>query len=190
MADDSKKKLRARIRALLVAQDPRSRAAASFKIAEKLFSCEAFKKASQVGFYASLPEEVDTAAMIDRSLESGKRVAVPKCDIKKNGIKFYEIKARSELKKGVLGIPEPKGDPGRLVDPSALDCVIVPGLAFDRNLNRLGRGGGFYDRFLKEVPKAAKRIGLAFSFQVVAEVPTGTRDVKVDLVITEDGRWI
>ena len=189
MAEDSKSGLRVRIRALLRAQGVRPRAVASFKIAEKLFSCEAFKKASLVGFYASISEEVDTAAMIDRSLESGKRVAVPKCDIKKNGIEFYEIKARSELKKGVLGIPEPKADPKRLVDPGKLDCVIVPGLAFDGNLNRLGRGGGFYDRFLKEVPKAAKKIGLAFSFQVVAEVPAAARDVKVDLVITDDGRW-
>ncbi len=185
MTGDSKKILRGRLRALVKSQNSESRALASLKIAQKLFLCEAFKEASYVGFYVSLPEEVDTAAMIDRALELGKRVAVPRCDLKENQLEFYEIKNRRELKKGVLNILEPKADPKCRLDAEKLDCVIVPGVAFDRDLNRLGRGRGFYDRFLSQVPKSVKKIGLAFSFQVVPKIPVGDHDVKLDFLITD-----
>ena len=180
-----KKDLRARIRRRLKFQSPKSRREKSALIAAKLFAEELFRRAERVAFFVSLPEEVDTRRMIDLALRLGKRVAVPKTDLKKSRLDFYEISSRRELTKGVLGIPEPEGNASRRQRGSTLDCVVVPGLAFDKNFNRLGRGGGFYDRFLKKVGKKTVKIGLGYSFQLVAKVPAEAHDTRLDLVITD-----
>lgn len=177
--------LRARIRTKLKAQRLASRRNRSIKITGKLFECECFKKAARVAFFVSLPEEVDTRRMIDRALRAGKFVAVPKCDLKKGRINFYDIKSRKELKKGILGIPEPKGDPARRRIGSRFDCVVVPGIAFDKKFNRLGRGGGFYDRFLRTTGKRTFKVGIGYAFQLVPKVPTDSHDTRLDLVITD-----
>ena len=85
----------------------------------------------------------------------------------------------------MLGILEPAADPKRRIPPGRLDCVFVPGIAFDKRQNRLGRGAGFYDRFLKRVSKRASKIGLGFSFQIVPRVPTEAHDVRLDTVLTD-----
>lgn len=180
-----KKILRARIRTKLKAQSTKSRRDKSAKITRKLFKCEFFKNKSRIAFFVSLPEEVDTRRMIDRALRLGKRVAVPKCDLKKGRIDFYDIKSRKELKKGVLGILEPKGDATRRLSARRMGCIVVPGLAFDKKFNRLGRGDGFYDRFLKTTGKRTFKIGLGYSFQLVPKVPVGSHDTRLDLVITD-----
>lgn len=185
MKDSLKKTLRSRMYRRLKTQSAGKRRARSLKLAAKLFSFEPFRKADFIAFYVSLAEEVDTRRLIDRAFRLGKRVAVPKCSLKKRRLEFYEIKSRKELKKGVLGIPEPKADPTRRVRPRQLDCVLVPGVAFDKHQNRLGRGAGFYDRFLKRVPKHTSKVGLGFSFQIVPRIPTETHDVRLDAVITD-----
>lgn len=157
----------------------------SAAIARKLFQVKAFRAARRVAFFVSLPEEVDTRRMIDRALRSGQRVAVPKTDLKKSRISFFEITSRKELHKGVLGIPEPAGEAKRRMSPKTIDCVVVPGLAFDKKFNRLGRGGGFYDRFLKKVAKKTFKVGIGFSFQLVGKVPASVHDTRLDLVITD-----
>ena len=177
--------LRSRLYRRLKTQSARDRRIRSLKLAAKLFSFEPFRKAGLVAFYVSLAEEVDTRSLIDRAFRLGKRIAVPKCDLKKRRLEFYEIKSRKELKKGVLGIPEPTADPAWRVRPRQFDCVLVPGIAFDRRQNRLGRGAGFYDRFLKRVPKRTFKIGLGFSFQIVPRVPTEAHDVRLDAVMTD-----
>lgn len=185
MKDSLKKTLRSRIYRQLKTQSAEEARTRSDKLTAKLFSFEPFQKAGVVACYVSLAEEVDTRQLIDRALRLGKRVVVPKCDLKKRRLDFYEIKSRKELKKGALGIPEPKTDPARLMRPRQIDCVLVPGIAFDKKKNRLGRGAGFYDRFLKRVSKKTSTIGLGFSFQLVARVPTEPHDVKLDCVMTD-----
>lgn len=185
MKDSLKTTLRSRIYHRLKTQSPVQRRAKSLKLAAKLFSSEFFRRSGLVAFYVSLAEEVDTRRLIDRALRLGKRVAVPKCDLKKRRLEFYEIKSRKELKKGVLGILEPAADPKRRIRPRQLDCVFVPGIAFDKHHNRLGRGAGFYDRFLKRVPKRATKIGIGFSFQIVSRVPAEAHDVRLDTVLTD-----
>ena len=108
MAADSKTNLRRRIRGLLKTQTPGCRAERSAVIAEKFFTSKAFKNASQIAFYASLPEEVDTRSMMDEALRLGKHVSVPRCDLKSGRLDFYEITSRCELKKGVLNILDRK----------------------------------------------------------------------------------
>lgn len=82
-------------------------------------------------------------------------------------------------------VPEPDPTMSTAVDPEKIDIVLVPGLAFDPNGGRLGRGGGFYDRFLSKHPMAL-RIGVAFDSQVVAHVPTNSHDERVDILLTPD----
>ena len=93
-----------------------------------------------------------------------------------------EIIDWKELKPGAFGILEPAFDPKRLGRPEDLGLAVVPGLGFDRRGGRLGRGEGYFDRFLAEAKKAYK-VGLAFEFQIVDEVPREAKDVSVDEVI-------
>jgi 5-formyltetrahydrofolate cyclo-ligase len=89
------------------------------------------------------------------------------------------------LKAGTWGILEPEPDPGRAVRPETVACVLVPGVAFDADGNRIGNGKGFYDRFLKTLKPGAAKIGLAYSLQMVPRVPVDAHDVKLDLVLTD-----
>ena len=74
---------------------------------------------------------------------------------------------------------------GRVLDPSEVDLVIVPGVAFDRSGNRLGFGAGYYDRFLPRTAEGTPAVAIAFALQVVPEVPTGAMDRRVDAIVTE-----
>ena len=91
---------------------------------------------------------------------------------------------RRELSPGPFEIPQPKKKCIREVPYESIDLVIVPGLAFDRQGNRLGRGAGYYDKFLAKLPKETPRIGLAFDFQVLKDLPTLSHDISVDKVVS------
>ena len=89
-----------------------------------------------------------------------------------------------ELEIGPFGIKQPKKDQIKPINLEDIDLVVVPGLAFDRKNNRLGRGGGYYDRFLKKLPSSASTVGLAFDFQIVENLPVTSLDVKVQALLT------
>ena len=186
----TKESLRLLIRQKLQAQSPEERSKRSLIIEERLFGLEAFRKAAWVCFYASLPSEVDTTAMIDRSLEAGKHVIVPRVSIGPQGrtqlLDLYEIKnRRQDLAKGPMGIMEPLPSTARLADIKKVECVIVPGIVFDKENHRIGYGKGFYDRFLAQLGSEALKIGLAFSFQMVEEIPKAGHDVRLDIILTD-----
>lgn len=127
----------------------------------------------------SFGSEVDTAPLIDRWLDEGKRVALPRID-------GSEVVPVAYVRGGPtsatsFGAMEPVD--GRLLDPAELDLVIVPGVAFDRSGNRVGYGAGYYDRFLLRIRGPA--IAIAFAIQVVPEVPAGRTDRPVDAIVTE-----
>lgn len=161
-------------------RDQRSRA-----IEDKLFKTPAFQRASTVCFFVSLPAEVDTHPMIEKSLRSGKKVLVPLVDLENKEIKLKEIRdLKKDLSPGVLGILEPVAGT-RDADVREAQCVVVPGLVFDPQGNRLGRGGGFYDRLLNRLSENVATIGLAFSFQVLPQIPQEDHDRAVGIVLTE-----
>ena len=156
-------------------------------IADKLLSFHLFKRAEVVMFYAIKGNEVDTRGMIRYALREGKRVIVPITKLSEGRLLSSEIlDYDSELEVGRYGIPEPKSQFVRPVDPKEIDLVIVPGVAFDRRGYRIGYGGGFYDRFLKELGPGTRSIGLAFEFQLCAEIPNSENDVPVDFIISEE----
>ena len=181
----TKEGLRQEIRQKLQAQSPADRRKKSLIIEEKLFNLEPFKKAALVCFYVSTPVEVDTASMIDRALRAGKRILVPRIN-DGGSLQLYEIKDRQgDLEKGAFGIMEPLPSRTRLADAKEMGCVITPGVAFDRTNHRLGRGKGFYDRFLAGLGPGVAKIGIAFSFQIVEEVPRAGHDVRLDVILTD-----
>ncbi|MCX7658787.1 MAG: 5-formyltetrahydrofolate cyclo-ligase, partial [Oscillospiraceae bacterium] len=122
-------------------------------------------------------------------LARGKRIAVPLVESAAGYQKMIspcEIKdVEAELAKGCYGILEPVKELARRVPPENLDMVIVPGVAFDLKKNRIGYGGGYYDRFLKKMRFNCLKVGIAFEFQIVPEIPASENDVPVDIIVTE-----
>jgi len=172
---------------LLLAQSREDRDRKSRNIQKKLFQQSAFLKSGIVCFYVALPMEVNTHPMIEESLKVGKKVLVPLVDLENKELKLYEIRDLAvDLSPGALGILEPLREKTRLADAKEVDCVIVPGLAFDAEGCRLGRGAGFYDRFLSKFSAKVPKIALAFSFQVLPQIPHEIHDQRVDVVLTEE----
>ena len=162
-------------------QSPKTRIRKSRSIEKRLFQTKAFKKAETIMFYVSLPEEVHTRQMIRRSLRLGKRVVVPR--LEKKDLKPVEIHHMTkDLVRGRFGIFEPKRRL-RAVAPRKIDLAIVPGVAFDAKKNRLGRGDGYYDRFLKKLRRRVPVIGLAYKLQKVSSLPTSPRDFPITTLI-------
>lgn len=156
----------------------------SLKIKEKLFSLKVFKQAKTVMFYLALASEVQTRFMIGEAIRLGKKVAVATCDIRHKKIipcLLTGLEAK-DFKKGAHCIDEPcckKPIPARMID-----LCIVPGLAFDAQGNRLGRGRGYYDRFLAALPDDTPKIGLAFKFQILKHLlKVSPHDIRVDKVL-------
>ncbi len=135
---------------------------------------ELFQQAKTVGAYIPLPDEVDITPLF-QCLE--KTFYIPAFD---EAISSYRLAQwTDELKPGKFGIPEPANP---VFAPEELDLIIVPGVAFDRTGNRIGRGGGFYDRLLPQYH--AVRIGICFDFQCVENVPSEPHDCRMDVVVS------
>lgn len=141
--------------------------------------------ASTVMLYAPMHDEVDVEPLIRQLLNGGVRVCLPQVERTSRRIIPRQISSFDEqVAIGAYGIREPKGE-SEIVPLSEIEAVIVPGRAFDEQCRRIGRGGGYYDRFLRELPKSACAIGVAFEFQVFDSVPVDEGDAPVDCVITE-----
>lgn len=154
----------------------------SKEIVSKIIKTRIFKDAKIIALYKSLKSEVDTTEVIEYAINDGKIVVLPK--VENDELKFYKINSIDEiLEKGRLGIEEPKGKIENLINNNLIDLLVVPGLCFDLEKNRLGFGKGFYDRFLKQ--KEFKTIGICFEDQVVEKLPIDEYDEKVIMIITD-----
>jgi len=137
----------------------------------KVTALPVFQSAGTILFYASFRGEVDTYALMREAMRLNKRVALPLIRKEDQRIVPMQIKTLSELKPGLHGIMTPADVPQDRLDVAELDLVVVPGVAFDRRHNRLGRGKGYYDRFLSGLPAATPTLGLAYDLQVVDAIP-------------------
>ena len=181
----SKKDLRERILTLLRNQKEEERLKKSSIILKKLFKLKAFKKAKTVLFYASFDGEVHTIEMIKKAQQLGKKIGLPKVNSLSRLVPVLVEDMEKDLKKGRYGILEPKKLRGKKLDLKDIDMVIVPGVVFDKRKNRLGRGGGYYDRFLKKLPSSIPTVALAFDFQIIDHLPhQERRDVSVSYVLS------
>ncbi len=156
-------------------------------IINKVFSLSQYNNADLIFCYIDFRNEVETKEFINTCLKAGKRVAVPLIT-SLDGIKAMHAceitSAADDLKTGYYGILEPVKD--RPVPVDSIDLAIIPGVAFDKSLNRLGFGKGFYDRFLPKLKKRCLKVGIAFEIQIADAVPTSEYDVKLDVLITEE----
>lgn len=139
------------------------------------------RDAQTVVAYYSLDDEVDTHRMIDELLAAGKTVYLPKV-VSGEQMVLCRYTGQESLQQGAFGIMEPFGP--SMPTNTTIDVVLVPGMAFDAQGRRLGRGKGYYDRFLSVLPHPRPQlIGVCFDFQKVDSVPTGPFDMAVDIVI-------
>ena len=139
-----------------------------------------FQRARVVLLYWSMADEVQTHAFVERWYKE-KTLLLPCVDGDDLRLRQYtgpECMVAGEQ----FGIGEPTGEEWKDLD--AVECIIVPGVAFDRKNNRMGRGRGFYDRLLKSTPNAVK-IGVAYDFQVLDSIPVEPHDVKMDKIVSE-----
>jgi len=161
-------------------------------IVEKFQGLETFQNAKTVGAYMPLPDEVNITPLFHPPSPEGSGVTgcletncvgaqkfyIPAFDETSGGYRLAEYS--SELKKGNFGILEPKKP---VFAPKMLDLILIPGVAFDQNGGRIGRGGGFYDRLLPQY--RALKVGICFDFQCLETVPSESHDCTVDCLVTE-----
>jgi len=162
------------------------RRAASALACARLGALEAFGHASMVMLYMPLPREVDLTALAIACFRSGKSVCVPVVDWARRDMRPVEVASFDDhvMELDEHGLRRPREE-GRPIVPATIDLVVLPGLAFDASGRRLGRGGGFYDRFLARLGRGCTTIGLAFEQQVVDLVPATANDRAVDILVTD-----
>lgn len=188
----TKNEIRKHIR-LLTEQNKESLAAESLIICEKILSSKEYENASMVFAYMALFDEVDLSPVIKKALSQGKRVALPKItDVEKGLMDFHLICGDDEtvVDKSHFSIAEPEGTSETLIELEKMETenskilFLVPGRGFTKNGNRIGRGKGFYDRYLQSL-KSNPEItlaGVCFSFQLLEELPVDENDIPMDCV--------
>jgi 5-formyltetrahydrofolate cyclo-ligase len=137
--------------------------------------------------YWSCHNEVRTHEVVLRTLKDGKTVALPRCDTEEGQIYPHEVNDVSQdLLVGPFGICQPCQESREIVDLSEIDLCVVPGIAFDGEGNRVGRGLGYYDRFLSKLCETTKKIGVGYAFQIVDKIYPTDGDARVDKIVTEE----
>ncbi|MCX6346813.1 MAG: 5-formyltetrahydrofolate cyclo-ligase [Actinobacteria bacterium] len=179
-----KKKIRVKIKNLLDSLSAETRKLKSGIINDSLLKSNEYITARSVFIYHPFRKEIDTREIIKDALAKSKKVILPK--VYGSELKIFFIKdVHKDLKPGSFNILEPDISSCREASLNSIDLVIVPGLGFDLNFNRLGYGGGFYDKILEKLARKVKKIALAFDLQILDNIPSCSHDQKVDIIITE-----
>lgn len=156
---------------------------ASQKIFAFLCEMEVFQKAKSIFCFVGTPSEIDTHSIIQYAWKHHKKVAVPKC-LEKGHMEAYIITKEEDLEVGKFGIMEPKEE-CKVLMPEQIDLIILPCLSCDRKGNRLGYGGGYYDRYLERC--IGVRVVICREKLMLDEIPSETFDQKGDFLVTEKG---
>lgn len=181
-----KAQLRRQLQNSLIAIPDEQRSEKSRRACKNLVSTSQFQNASTVMMYLSLPYEADTSEAILHAWQLGKTVAVPKISweqrhmipVKISSLETGISMIASGLKNPIAGVPVPFED---------IDLVVTPALGFDKQGNRLGRGGSYYDRFFANAELKASRCGFAFAEQLLDSIPVTEHDEPVDSLVTDEG---
>ncbi|MCS5695110.1 5-formyltetrahydrofolate cyclo-ligase [Desulfofundulus thermocisternus] len=183
----NKSELRKNVLKVRGSLSPEEVAARSRRIMERLTSLEEYHRAKTLMAYVDFRNEVKTGDLIVESMARGKRVAVPLTDVAgKRLVPSLLLDFPGDLAPGTWGILEPRPECLRPLEPQELDLVVVPGVAFDLQGNRLGYGGGFYDRFLPRTRPDTVWLAPAFEVQLVPAVYHGPHDCPVHILVTEE----
>lgn len=181
----TKRQLRQKMLACRASLQPKEIAQKSLAICSIIESLPIFQASRAIMLYLALPHEVQTDSLRIVAQHSGKQVAVPVI-IQQRLQAVVLANPPGPFRPGRYGILEPM-DIKNVIAVDQLDCIFVPGVAFDRQGGRLGFGGGYYDRFLCAVSPHAVLCGLAFTIQLVPQIPMQSHDIRMHLVVTEQG---
>ncbi len=185
---ETKAEIRKRIlerRSSLTAEETEEK---SKRIFSQLCALRSYKDAKMILVYMDYKNEVRTEAFIKNCITEGRRIALPKVEVYGSRmLSLYEINSlERDIITGYKGIPEPNSETLRKIEPTEIDLLVIPGVAFDPERNRLGYGAGYYDRLLPGTRFGSIKVGVAYSLQIVDKIPAGLYDIPMDLVITED----
>lgn len=180
----TKKELRQHLRQVVASISPEEIHERSLRACTLLGGTAEYAKAEVIMVFLSLPTEIDTTSLVLHAWRDRKRVLAPKVSWEQRRMLPIEIHSLSDdVRETPLGIREPaEGIPFPVAN---IDLVVVPGLGYDLHGNRIGRGRGFYDRFLAHRDWSGMACGLSFEEQVVDQVPTEDNDMSVDLLVTD-----
>ncbi|MBR1647834.1 MAG: 5-formyltetrahydrofolate cyclo-ligase [Selenomonadaceae bacterium] len=159
----------------------------SRELVRKFLATELYRESKILMAYASRPDELQLTELFNACFVDGKILAIPLI-VSKGEMSAVEVPNFDALELGAFNIFTVKPELRKFVDAEKIDCVIVPGAAFDIHGGRLGLGGGYYDRFLLHAVKAHK-IAFAYDFQLVDNLPKEFHDVKIDSVMTPKIFW-
>lgn len=183
-----KKIFRKKMFRIISAQTSEQRKLNSDIISEKVFQLPEWKNANTIGITISQETEIDTRKLIERAWEEGKKVAIPKCISKERRMDFYIFTNDDQLEVVYFNLKEPNVDKTQFIHNEQIDLLIVPGLAFTRKGERIGFGGGYYDRFLANFVNSY--IVLAFECQLVENIPMEEHDIRIPKIITENNIFL
>ncbi|ASN05230.1 5-formyltetrahydrofolate cyclo-ligase [Virgibacillus necropolis] len=155
------------------------------KITNQLIQSDLWKKSSSIGITISQGFEWNTKTIIDTAWKEDKQVSVPKCDPSIKALTFYQLKTYEQLEVVYYNLKEPDPSISKFIEKNQLDLLIVPGLVFDQKGYRIGFGGGYYDRFLKDFSNTT--VSLVSNDQLTQEIPREEFDLPVDYIVTETG---
>ncbi len=153
----------------------------SAEIQKRFMRSDLFRDARCLALYSAIHNEVSTDQVLVQALASGKALAFPR--ISGQELEFVMIESPSELVPGSFGVKEPQGS--NLVAVEKIDLIVVPGVVFDQRGHRLGYGRGYYDRALAQCQGQAQKVGFAYDFQLVEELPATDYDETLSVLITE-----
>jgi 5-formyltetrahydrofolate cyclo-ligase len=164
-------------------------------VLSKITALKEYRKAKWLFSYVSMKHEVETIRLIENGVGIGKRIAVPVIlEEGKISRSFLISEIRDclkELEIGPFGISQPKPQFLRPVDPKVLEMAVIPGVAFGKDGHRLGHGKGYFDRFLRQLSPNCLKVGIAFDFQLLPELPQDTHDISLDVIVTDQEMvWI
>lgn len=155
------------------------------QIQPRLIDWDGYRRARGILLYAAHGREVATDAILDDALAAGKAVYYPRLTDERERIEVVPLRDRAALRPGAYGILEPHGEAALTLPALEGLLICVPGVAFSVAGVRLGRGGGHYDRLLAELAPPAITVGLAYSFQLIDELPSMHHDRRLDFIVTE-----
>ncbi len=179
----SKTVLRAHFKEMREGLSKDYRRSLDYEIESRILCSSCYSDADIIFTYVSQDPEPDTTGVIRAAFANGKKVAVPLCT-EGNTMEFYFIKSTDDLIKGKFGLLEPDVNKCKKAEPTEKSLCIVPALSFDAKGYRLGRGGGYYDRYLKDFKGVSA--GICYNSFFRLSLPKDTFDIPVDIIVTEN----
>jgi 5-formyltetrahydrofolate cyclo-ligase len=144
-----------------------------------------YSECSRLLLFASFRSEVNTFPIIEKALQTGKRVALPRVNRSEKVLDLYYIDSLEQLERGYMGIQEPVVAPERIAMVEDMEVIVLPGVAFDEQGGRIGYGGGYYDRLIGSIRGRPHLIALAYEEQILPKIPMDPHDIRVDLIVTD-----